>query len=566
MRTKLIERGVTLAVAMGLASTLAGPSVAGAQATRDVAPVVEASRQVTSGPNPVRLFNIPALAVDPRNPDNVVMAVGDARNGGCGLRLSRDGGLSWATVAQNLLPKPTDYCIQRALGPVMAPAFGSGGKLHVAMPISSAKTDFANGPIGMVVANSPDLGVTHDLARVAKSDAVAFNPADYGASGPAQEGNQWHKFMSLDVDPNNPDRLYLIWRWLVWGFDLRQLQGDFVVRPYFSTSGDGGKTWTEPVDVLKVTQGEKAFGAGVPSIAVGPNGDVYAFARESPKPAPTGQPAPIPRLLMFKSTDQGKSWNTTVAFPGAARYGNPEAAIDRKTGRLYVAFEFRGAAAPSTSPANPSNIVLINSPDGGKTWTEPLTISDDPPDKRTNQYYPGISVAPNGRVDVAWHDYRNDPFYSPGQEGNMGTAVTERYWDVYYSYSTDNGATWAKNLRITDPSIDAKHGATFNNIDTRGPMGIASTNSAGYIAWSDARATVGENEAEDAYFSRVRFTPVAELGATGTSSGANKLSWGIAGAGMALGVGGLLLLLFLKTGRSAPAASRAATARSASPG
>ncbi len=559
MQQQLGRRGVAAGLALGLAfaGVLTGPVAAAPGGSKSPGAVVEAPRQVTGGPNPVRLFDIPAVAVDPTNPNNVVVAVGDARNGGCGLRVSRDGGLSWSTAVETLLPEPTDFCIQRALGPVMAPVFGSDGALHVAMSQSNPKTDAANGPIGLVVANTSDLGATHQTVTVAKGETTPFNPADYGAAGPAQEGNSWHKFMGMAVDPANPDRLYLVWRWLVWGKDLRQLQGDFVVRPYFSTSADGGKTWTKPIDILTVTQGEKAFGSGDATVVVGPDGTVYGFAKESVKPVPAGQTAPLPRFLMFKSTDKGQTWTTTAVNEGVARIGNPEAAIDAKTGRIYLAYEQRGAATPTGTPPNPSDILLTTSSDGGKTWSKPLTISDDPPAKRADQYYPGISVAPNGRVDVAWHDFRNDPFFFAGQEGNMGTAVGQRYWDVYYSYSTDNGATWSPNLRLTNPSIDAKHGATFNNIDTRGPIGIDSSNEAAYVAWADSRATVGENEAEDAYLARVRFATMPELGAATSSSGGSHLSWAVVGAGAALGAGGVLLLILFARSKGAGGAQRA---------
>jgi len=534
-----------LAPAAVIAGLFATPPT-GAQTAAEGRVTVEAPRQVTYGPNPTRAFAIPALAVDPDDANTVVMAVGDARNGGCGLRVSHDGGLSWATTAQNLLPEPGDSCIQRALAPVMRPVFGSDGVLHVAMGLSHPATDVANGPISMVVANTPDLGLTHDLAIVAKGETTQFNPADYGAVGPAQEGNSWNKYMGFDVDPHDPSRLYVMWRWLVWGKDLRQLQGDFVIRPYFSTSGDGGKTWTKPIDVLTVTKGEKAFGAGTVSLKVGPDGTVYGFAKESTKPVPTGQTAPIARQLMFKSTDKGATWETSALDEAAARMGNPEVAVDQKSGALYVAYEQRGAATPSTSPPNPSDIILRASTDGGKTWSKPKTISDDDPAKRYNQYYPGISVAPNGRVDVAWHDFRNDQFFYPGQEGNMGTAVGERYWDVYYTYSNDGGVTWARNERITNPSIDGRHGTTFNNTDTRGPMGIASSDKAAFVAWADSRATVDQNEAEDAYFARVRFADAGQLGAAGSSSGGNRLSWALAGAGAGLGVSGLLFFLLAR--------------------
>jgi hypothetical protein len=116
---------------------------------------------------------------------------------------------------------------------------------------------------------------------------------------------------------------------------------------------------------------------------------------------------------------------------------------------------------------------------------------DDDPSGGFNQYSPGISVAPDGRIDVAWPDFRNDPFFSPGAAGDMGTAADERFWDVYYASSTDGGNSWSANTRITNPSIDGDVGVTFNNNDVRGPMGIASTSKASYITWADARPSEG---------------------------------------------------------------------------
>lgn len=130
-----------------------------------------------------------------------------------------------------------------------------------------------------------------------------------------------------------------------------------------------------------------------------------------------------------------------------------------------------------------------------------------------DQYFPGISVADNGRIDLAWYDFRNDQFFSPGELGDMGTSVGQRYWDVYYASSQDKGRTWSPNPRVTQPSIDAKLGVTFNNNDIRGPMGIASADEVAYITWADSRATGADaTEAEDAYLSRIRYAPV-RLGA-----------------------------------------------------
>lgn len=56
----------------------------GARGAPAGAPTVEAPRQVTAGPNHVRLHDIPAVAVHPKDSNIVVRAVGDARNGGDG--------------------------------------------------------------------------------------------------------------------------------------------------------------------------------------------------------------------------------------------------------------------------------------------------------------------------------------------------------------------------------------------------------------------------------------------------------------------------------------------------
>lgn len=512
-------------------------------------PVVEASRQVTSDGGPVRLWDIPALAVDPRNPNTVVVAVGDARNGGCGLRVSRDGGLSWATTAQNLLSAPTDTCIQRALGPVMAPAFASDGTLYVALPSSSAATDTANGPIDLLFARSSDLGITRDTVTVAKSEVLSVNPVDYGGQGPAEQGNTWNKFPSLAVDPKNPSRVYAGWRWYVWGTNLQALSSDVPFKPYFAASNDGGKTWGKPVDVLAVTKGQQAYGASAPMLVVAPNGTIYGFSKELTKSPPPGQTSPNPRVLMFKSLDGGRTWSTGVASAGGPNLqASPEAAVDPRNGNLYVVY---GVGPPSTSadkpPPGPQKVFVTKSTDEGKTWSTPVKI-DDPraPADRGDEFYPNVTVASNGRVDVAWYDFRNDSF-GPRQLGNSYRG--ERYWDLYYSYSNDAGATWSENMRVTDPSVDGKQGATFNNSDTRGPIGMQSTADAAYLAWSDSRATRGQGDAEDVYFTRIRYAPAPALGAT-----AGRPGWlsALLGAAASLVVVGLLLALAARRSRPVP--------------
>ncbi len=78
-------------------------------------------------------------------------------------------------------------------------------------------------------------------------------------------------------------------------------------------------------------------------------------------------------------------------------------------------------------PWGDRDILYRRSTDGGRSFSEPRRINDDDPALRRVQGSPNVSVAPNGRLDAIWWDFRNDP----GLFAN----------DVYYSYSTDDGVT-----------------------------------------------------------------------------------------------------------------------------
>ncbi|MDQ3305708.1 MAG: glycoside hydrolase [Actinomycetota bacterium] len=413
---------------------------------------------------------------------------------------------------------------------------------------SSAATGHPNGPNPLLVARTDDLGRTFETVTVAAADRITLDPADYGNEGEPTEGNLWHKFSRLATDPNDPDKLYVGWRWGLWGLDLQPPDVSLPFRPYIASSDDGGESWNEQIDLLAAAGVEEGYGGSSALPVVGPDGTVYAFSEESLRAPPPGQTRPPSRLLMFKSTDGGATWESSVANDGSRPIEIAVPSVDPESGDLYLVYAARERTGEDEAPT-PSEVYFTTSSDEGTTWSEPINITDDDPSRGADQYLPGITVAPNGRIDVAWYDYRNDPFYSPGEvDEDMGATVGQRYWDAYYSYSEDGGATWSSNQRITNPSVDGAEGATFANSDTQGPMGIASTDGTAYLAWSDSRATGREGDAEDAYFTRVRFDE-APVPVSATASDRSWL-WGLLGAGAALAVAGLALLLGMRRSKA----------------
>jgi hypothetical protein len=146
-------------------------------------------------------------------------------------------------------------------------------------------------------------------------------------------------------------------------------------------------------------------------------------------------------------------------------------------------------------------------------------------------------VAPNGRIDAAWYDWRDDVTFVPGPEAENALQ------HVYYTSSEDGGRTWSPNVRITDRAIDRRLSDVWQN-GVHGPVGLASTDAGAYIAWDDYRNPVGESKAQDVYFTRLHTDGAMLAGTTGeaTSTGV-KLQWGLLGLAVGLAVCGLDLLV-----------------------
>ena len=154
-------------------------------------------------------------------------------------------------------------------------------------------------------------------------------------------------------------------------------------------------------------------------------------------------------------------------------------------------------------------------------------VNDDK--TKANQFEPGVSIAPNGRVDVAWYDFRNSPtppVPTTGQGNERGVS------DVYYTSSTDQGKTFRPNIRITDRGIDRTLGVW--KVDSKFNLGISSTDDAVYFAWQDTRNAIRETDADDVYTASLRLSAAA---ADPGDDGRSVPGWLLVAAGVAIGMG-----------------------------
>jgi hypothetical protein len=131
---------------------------------------------------------------------------------------------------------------------------------------------------------------------------------------------------------------------------------------------------------------------------------------------------------------------------------------------------------------DPSDVIFVKSTDTGNSWSIPLKINDDN-SKLNHQWFGTMSVAPNGRIDVAWLDTRDAP------SGKDHSAL-------YYSWSTDGGETWSKNEKLSG-SFDP-HVGYPNQLKMGDYFDMKSDNTGAHLAWA---ATF--NGEEDVYYSYI---------------------------------------------------------------
>ena len=370
---------------------------------------------------------------------------------------STDGGLTWGGVDLPLPPAIGANGFNFGSDPSLA--FDTKGNVFYSyIVVYFGRGNGINGT-AMMVARSADGGATYPSATL-----FSF------------EGGENHfndkPMITADTNVGSPfqDRVYVAWDAASGG----SVSGGIRV----GRSSDHGATFT--VNRADDPKGPgRAIGA-VPFVA--PNGDLFVAWNDYAANT----------IAFNRSTDGGATWGRqgvvakkripfdiripAESFRGALVY--PACDADRSPGPN------RGRLSCSwmdlTTDGN-TDILLSFSDDNGASWSTPASVTDVQP--ATDRFNHWLSVDPvTGNVDVSFYDTRND------------TTGFRYETDVYLARSTDGGATFGPNTKVTTARSN-EHDcagvfpcAAINYGNQQGDYeGLVSFGGTAYPIWTDSR-------------------------------------------------------------------------------
>jgi hypothetical protein len=236
-------------------------------------------------------------------------------------------------------------------------------------------------------------------------------------------------------------------------------------------SSDSGKTWTE-------TTATTSLGIyGDPVLINDKNGKIY-FAHLSKNLRKTGYNS-LDKIVVQFSEDYGKTFSDGVGigFNQDKMQDKPWMSLDEFDGspfygNLYISWtEFDKYG--SKDPKDSSRIRFSRSSDGGKTFSEAITVSDKTGDCLDSDNTPeGVTTAalPDGTICITW----------------------SAFGSIWMDRSTDGGKTWGKDQAIASQvggwDMDIEHiyrsnGFPFLVSDRSGGPHLGRL----YMLWGDKR-------------------------------------------------------------------------------
>ena len=411
-------------------------------------------------------FNEPSVAVNPRNPQQVVVAY----QTGAHIAYSQDAGGHWRTAAETV---PRNYAVS---GDVSVAYDNRGHAFLCYIAFDKLGTDEYWGHNatrnGVFVRRSLNGGETWQRPAV---------PVIEHATKPGIPFEDKPYIVADNTNGPYAGNLYVGWT----RFSLTQSE---IV---FSRSVDDGATWSKPVRISTEAGLPRDDNGDVEGFtgAVGPDGTLYVVWADGT------------HVVFTSSRDGGRTFAPSHGIiPIAPPYfhitnvdrtdGFPVIAVDphggNGSGLLYVTWsDYRNGDV---------DVFCSTSADRGRTWSPAVRVNSDPLHNGADQFFQWLAVDPvTGTANLVFYDRRNDP------ENSKAVVVLAR--------STDHGRTFQNYLWMKEP-FDP------NNDFIGDYTGIAAFGGRIYGAWTEERPRTGGRQSEGPLHHTVVRVGIADFGQT----------------------------------------------------
>jgi hypothetical protein len=123
--------------------------------------------------------------------------------------------------------------------------------------------------------------------------------------------------------------------------------------------------------------------------------------------------------------------------------------------------------------------LVYQTPDSGKTWSDAVQVTQD---SSKTHFAPFVATSPNGEFGLMWRTYEPDP-------DNPNAAPPLMPYSVWAVITKDGGSTFSKPLKISkenSPAPNSDPNDAFSFIGDHGPSGMAMDADGGvYVVWAD---------------------------------------------------------------------------------
>lgn len=390
-------------------------------------------------------FTEPGIAVNPSNPQQILAVFQDNAH----AAYSEDAGHTWES-AQDVAPK--NFRVSGDVSTVFDDK-GHAFICYIAFDKLGSFNYWARGATrnGIFIRRSLDGGKTWEAEHIPVAEQKS------------EPGIPFEDKPYIVADNNLKSRfagnLYVGWtRW-------RIADSQMVI----SRSTDDGKTWSQPLEIDAhpgLPRDDNGAAEGFHG-TVAPDGTLYAIWSQDYD------------IMFTSSRNGGKSFSharpivhiapSMFAIQGLERAnGFPQIGLDPRSKRLYVSWsDYRNGDL---------DVFVSTSGDGGKKWSEPARVNNDPVHNGVEQFLQWMAVDPtDGSINLLFYDRRGDA------QGRKQIVVLAR--------SIDNGRSF-NNYAWTDNPFEAS-GVFFGDY-----TGIAAYAGRVYGVWMEKPVPEPEKTSE----------------------------------------------------------------------